>query len=112
MENEPTRTGKRLEGLAVEDLEGEQASVTSKNRIANAAKEVWMRVRGVLAGKKVRRGDDPGSLVVCGGDALRIPVDVSQAGVHQGARQQVAALQSRSDPLSGLGDLGGLLGGG
>ncbi len=30
MENEPTRTGKRLEGLAVEDLEGEQASVTSK----------------------------------------------------------------------------------
>jgi hypothetical protein len=48
MENEPTRTGKRLEGLAVEDLEGEQASVTSKNRIANAAKEVWMRMKGVL----------------------------------------------------------------
>ena len=68
MENEPTRTGKRLEGLAVEDMEGEQASVTSKNRIANAAKEVWMRVRGVLAGKKVRRGDEPGSLVVCGGE--------------------------------------------
>jgi DNA-binding YbaB/EbfC family protein len=28
------------------------------------------------------------------------------------AQQQVAALQSRSDPLAGLGDLGGLLGGG
>jgi hypothetical protein len=68
MENEPTRTGKRLEGLAVEDLEGEQASVMSKSKIANAAKEVWMRVRGFLAGKKVRRGDDPGSLVVCGGE--------------------------------------------
>jgi hypothetical protein len=24
MENEPTRTGKRLEGVAVEDMEGEQ----------------------------------------------------------------------------------------
>ncbi len=68
MENQPTRTGKRLEGLAVEDLEGEQASVMSKSKIANAAKEVWMRVRGFLAGKKVRRGDDPGSLVVCGGE--------------------------------------------
>jgi DNA-binding YbaB/EbfC family protein len=28
------------------------------------------------------------------------------------AQQQVATLQSRSDPLAGLGDLGGLLGGG
>jgi hypothetical protein len=66
MANEATRTGKRMEGLAVEDMDDEQASVTSKNRISMAAKEVWGKVTGFLAGKKVRRGEEPGSLVVCG----------------------------------------------
>jgi hypothetical protein len=47
-------------------MDGEQASVTSKNRISIAAKEVWGKVTGFLAGKKVRRGEEPGSLVVCG----------------------------------------------
>jgi hypothetical protein len=85
MENEPARTGKRMEGLAVEEPDGEQASVT---RISNAAKEVWGKVRGFLAGKKVRRGEEPGSLVVCGdvkgnenGDGL---VDLDDIGKKTG----------------------------
>ncbi len=40
--------------------------MTSKNRISIAAKEVWGKVTGFLAGKKVRRGEEPGSLVVSG----------------------------------------------
>jgi hypothetical protein len=66
MENEPARTGKRMEGLVVEDADEEQAGVLNKNRISAAAKEVWEKVTGFLAGKKVRRGEEPGSLVVCG----------------------------------------------
>jgi hypothetical protein len=65
MEDETKRTGKRMEGLAVVEEDGEQASVLNKNRISNAAKEVWEKVTGFLAGKKVRRGEEPGSLVVC-----------------------------------------------
>ncbi len=45
--------------------DGEQASVLNKNRISIAAKEVWEKVTGFLAGKKVRRGEEPGLLVVC-----------------------------------------------
>jgi hypothetical protein len=40
--------------------------VTSKDRISNAAKKLWMKVKGFLAGKKVRRGDETGALLVCG----------------------------------------------
>jgi hypothetical protein len=65
MDDEPRRTGKQMERLGVEDNLEEQASVAIKNKLSTAAKEAWGKVRGFLAGKKVRRGDEPGSLVVC-----------------------------------------------
>ena len=89
-------------------------------QVAEAQEELLdARVRGSAGGGAVQ--------VVVNGHLHLLEVDISPAAVDPDdpsmigdlvvaafadAQQQVAALQSRTDPLAGLGDLGGLLGGG
>ncbi len=63
--DEPKGTGKKLEGLVMEENKDDQASVIMRRKMAAAAREVWSKVKSFVVGKVVRKDEESGSLVVC-----------------------------------------------
>ena len=63
--DEPKGTGKKLEGLVMEENRDDQASVIMRQKMATAAREVWSKVKSFVVGKVVRKDVESGSLVVC-----------------------------------------------
>ncbi len=64
MDGEPKVTGKKLEGLVMEENKDDQASVIMRTKMAATAREVWSKVKSFVVGKVVRKVDESGALEV------------------------------------------------
>ncbi len=64
MDGEPKVTGKKLEGLVMEENKDDQASVIMRTKMAATAREVWGKVKSFVVGKVVRKVDESGALEV------------------------------------------------